>query len=173
MKVEIDQHAGFCFGVRKAVKAAEEILAAEGELFCLGDLVHNEEELRRLNALGLKTIDHEGLKALKNCKVLIRAHGEPPGTYETARKNNIELIDATCPVVLKLQEKIRKSYGKIKDNKGQLVIFGKKTHAKVRGLDGQTGYKAIIIEKKEDLGKIDYGSTIHLFSQTTMNRESY
>ena len=110
MRVEIDPHAGFCFGVRKAVQAAEEVLASEGKLFCLGDLVHNEEELQRLTSLGLKTVNQDEFKALKNCKVLIRAHGEPPETYETARRNNIELIDATCPVVLKLQDKIEKSY---------------------------------------------------------------
>lgn len=173
MKVEIDPHAGFCFGVRKAVQSAEEILTAEGSLFCLGDLVHNEEELLRLRALGLKTINHEEFESLRNCKVLIRAHGEPPETYWTARQNNIDLIDATCPVVLKLQGKIEKSYREIKDHDGQLVIFGKKSHAEVRGLEGQTGYKAIVIEKMDDLDKLDYTKPIHLYAQTTMNREDY
>ncbi len=173
MRVEIDPQAGFCFGVRKAVKAAEEILASEGSLYCLGDLVHNEEELQRLTSLGLKTVNHDEYKALKNCKVLIRAHGEPPETYETARRNNIELIDATCPVVLKLQNKIEKSFEEIRDSGGQLVIFGKKSHAEVRGLAGQTGYKAIVIEKKEDLDKLDYTKAIHLYAQTTMNRQEY
>jgi 4-hydroxy-3-methylbut-2-enyl diphosphate reductase len=173
MRVEIDPRAGFCFGVRKAVQAAEEILASDGRLFCLGDLVHNEEELRRLTALGLKTVDHDEFKTLRDCRVLIRAHGEPPETYETARQNNIELIDATCPVVLKLQDKIEKSYSEIKDSGGQLVIFGKKSHAEVRGLAGQTGYNAIVIEKKEDLDKLDYSGPIHLYAQTTMNRQDY
>jgi 4-hydroxy-3-methylbut-2-enyl diphosphate reductase len=173
MKVEIDPHAGFCFGVRKAVQAAEEILASEGKLFCLGDLVHNEEELRRLTTLGLKTVDHNEFKTLKNCRVLIRAHGEPPETYETARQNNIELIDATCPVVLKLQDRIEKSYGEIRESGGQLVIFGKKSHAEVRGLAGQTGYKAIVVEKTEDLDKLDYSRPVHLYAQTTMNRQDY
>ena len=173
MNVEIDPHAGFCFGVRKAVQFAEQILSAEGTLYCLGDLVHNEEELHRLTALGLKTIDHRQFEQLRNCRVLIRAHGEPPETYETARRNNIELIDATCPVVLKLQEKIRKSYGEIREEEGQLVIFGKKDHAEVQGLDGQTGYQAIVIEKPEDLNKIDYSRPVHLYAQTTMNGEDY
>jgi len=173
MRVEIDPHAGFCFGVRKAVKAAEEILASEGSLYCLGDLVHNEEELQRLTVLGLKTVNQDEFKVLKNCKVLIRAHGEPPETYETARRNHIELIDATCPVVLKLQEKIGKSYREIKDTGGQLVIFGKKSHAEVQGLAGQTGYKALVIEKKEDLDKLDFTKPIHLYAQTTMNRQEY
>jgi len=172
MRVEIDPHAGFCFGVRKAVQAAERILAAGGSLYCLGDLVHNEEELQRLASLGLKTIDHEQFQNLRNCNVLIRAHGEPPETYETARRNNIGLIDATCPVVLKLQKKIKGSYGELKDE-GQLVIFGKKDHAEVRGLDGQTGSQAVIVEKPEDLDKIDYSRPVHLYAQTTMNREAY
>ena len=173
MKVEIDPHAGFCFGVRKAVQFAERILAAEGTLYCLGDLVHNEEELHRLASLGLITVDHRQFEQLRNCRVLIRAHGEPPETYETARRNNIELIDATCPVVLKLQEKIRKSYREIKEEEGQLVIFGKRDHAEVQGLDGQTGYQAIIIEKPEDLNKIDYSRPVQLYAQTTMNGDDY
>jgi 4-hydroxy-3-methylbut-2-en-1-yl diphosphate reductase len=173
MRVEIDPHAGFCFGVRKAVQSAESILSAEGSLYCLGDLVHNEEELQRLASLGLKTIDHGQFEQLRNCRVLVRAHGEPPETYETARRNNIELIDATCPVVLKLQGKIRKSYREVKEDKGQLVIFGKMDHAEVQGLDGQTGYQAIIIEKPEDIEKIDYSRPVQLFAQTTMNGEEY
>jgi 4-hydroxy-3-methylbut-2-enyl diphosphate reductase len=173
MIVEIDPHAGFCFGVQRAVQAAEKILALEGSLFCLGDLVHNEEELARLKTLGLKTIDHEEFKTLRNCKILIRAHGEPPETYKIAHQNNIELIDATCPVVLKLQEKIEKSYLEIKDIGGQLVIFGKKSHAEVRGLEGQTGYRARVIEKMNDLNKLDFSMPIHLFAQTTMNQEDY
>jgi 4-hydroxy-3-methylbut-2-enyl diphosphate reductase len=173
MRVEIDPHAGFCFGVRKAVQAAEKILATEGTLYCLGDLVHNEEELRRLASLGLKTIDSRQFEKLVNCRVLIRAHGEPPETYETARRNNIELIDATCPVVLKLQEKIRRSYTELNDMNGQLVIFGKPNHAEVRGLDGQTGYHAIVIEGPDDLDKIDYSRPVHLYAQTTMNRDEY
>lgn len=173
MRVEIDPRAGFCFGVKKAVKAAEEILAADGHLYCLGDLVHNEEELRRLTSLGLKTVNQEEFKDLRNCKVLIRAHGEPPETYETALRNHIELIDATCPVVLKLQDRIEKSYEEIRDSGGQLVIFGKKSHAEVRGLAGQTGYKAVVIEKTEDLDKLDYSKPIHLYAQTTMNRQDY
>jgi 4-hydroxy-3-methylbut-2-en-1-yl diphosphate reductase len=173
MKVEIDPRAGFCFGVRKAVQAAEEILGTEGQLYCLGDLVHNEEELQRLTALGLKTVDHDEFRKLANCKVLIRAHGEPPETYSTALKNNIELIDATCPVVLRLQDKIERSFNEMQGDEGQLVIYGKKSHAEVRGLDGQTGYRAIVIEKPDDLDKLDYRKPIHLYAQTTMNREDY
>ena len=173
MRVEIDPHAGFCFGVRKAVQSAERILSAEGSLYCLGDLVHNEEELQRLTSLGLKTVDHGQFAKLRNCRVLIRAHGEPPETYETAHRNNIELIDATCPVVLKLQEKIRKSHLELNKDEGQLVIFGKKDHAEVQGLAGQTGYQAIVIAKKEDIDKIDYSRPVHLFAQTTMNGEDY
>jgi 4-hydroxy-3-methylbut-2-enyl diphosphate reductase len=173
MTIEIDKHAGFCFGVRRAVEMAEKALAMEGMLYCLGDLVHNEKELERLHKLGLKTIDHETFKTLRNCRVLIRAHGEPPETYHIAKQNNIELIGATCPVVLKLQNKVEKAYLEMTEKEGQVLIFGKKDHAEVIGLNGQTGYNAIIIEKDEDLNNIDFTKPIHLFAQTTKDKHDY
>ncbi len=173
MNIEIDKNAGFCFGVRRAVEMAEKALAVDGMLYCLGDLVHNEKELERLSKLGLKTIDHETFKNLRNCRVLIRAHGEPPETYLTAKQNNIELIGATCPVVLKLQNKVGKAYLEMKEKEGQVLIFGKKDHAEVKGLDGQTGYRAIIIENDEDLNKIDFTRPVHLFAQTTKDKHEY
>ncbi len=173
MIIEIDKHAGFCFGVRRAVEMAEKALAEDGTLYCLGDLVHNEKELERLNKLGLITIDPDTFKTLKNCRVLIRAHGEPPETYRIARQNNIDLIGATCPVVLKLQNKIKNKYIEMNERGGQIVIFGKKDHAEVKGLNGQTGYNAIIIDKDDDLDAIDFTRPIHLFAQTTKDKHDY
>lgn len=167
MTIEIDQNSGFCFGVVYAIQKAEEILATEDTLYCLGDIVHNNVEVNRLKSLGLITIDHEQLKALHNCKVLFRAHGEPPETYKIVLENNIDLIDASCPVVLRLQNKIKDGSDAILKENGQVVIYGKKGHAEVNGLVGQTGGKAIVIEGEEDLGKIDFNRPINLFSQTT------
>jgi len=167
MKIDIDKKSGFCFGVVYAIQRAEEILKSDGKLFCLGDIVHNNVEVTRLEKLGLITIDHDELAKLHNCKVLIRAHGEPPETYKIALKNNIELIDASCPVVLRLQNKIKDGSDEISKKDGQVVIYGKKGHAEVNGLVGQTGNKAIVIEGPEDLIKVDFSKPINLFSQTT------
>ena len=167
MKIDIDKKSGFCFGVVYAIQKAEDILKKEGILYCLGDIVHNNVEVNRLEKMGLITINHEQLKTLKNCKVLIRAHGEPPETYKIILKNNIELIDASCPVVLQLQNKIKDGSDAILKKNGQIIIYGKKGHAEVNGLVGQTGGKAIVIEDEKDLDKIDYSKPINLFSQTT------
>ena len=167
MKVVIDQNSGFCFGVINAIKKAEENLKNDEYLYCLGDIVHNDMEISRLEKLGLRTIDHQQFLTLKNCKVLLRAHGEPPSTYEHARNNNIELIDATCPVVLKLQQRIKKAHEDMRQKEGQIVIFGKKGHAEVTGLNGQTGNNAILIENELDLTQIDPEKPLIMFSQTT------
>lgn len=166
-RIEIDRQSGCCFGVAKAITRAEEELKKDGTLYCLGDIVHNSIEVERLERMGMITIDHEQLKKLKNVKVLLRAHGEPPSTYEIAKQNNIELIDASCPVVLGLQKKIRKKYEQGADKGIQIVIYGKKGHAEVKGLMGQTRESAIIIESKDEINKLDFTRDISLFSQTT------
>ncbi|HON02075.1 MAG TPA: 4-hydroxy-3-methylbut-2-enyl diphosphate reductase [Paludibacteraceae bacterium] len=173
LNIEIDNKSGFCFGVVKAIEKAEEELEKGSTLYCLGDIVHNEEEVERLQRLGLVTVNHEQYNQLHNVKVLIRAHGEPPSTYETARKNNITLIDATCPVVLKLQSRIKKNYEELASEDGQIVIYGQTGHAEVKGLVGQTDGKAIVIEEEKDLDKIDFSKKVHLFSQTTKDIEHY
>lgn len=173
MKVEIDINSGFCFGVVYAIQMAESILDAKHELYCLGDIVHNSVEVQRLKEKGLITIDHEEFKKLKNCKVLIRAHGEPPETYRIAMENNIELVDASCPVVLKLQQNIKKGFDEISQLEGQLVIYGKEGHAEVNGLVGQTSGKAIVINSFDDLDKIDFSKPVQLFSQTTQSRDGF
>jgi 4-hydroxy-3-methylbut-2-enyl diphosphate reductase len=167
MKVEIDKNSGFCFGVTRAIKTVEETLKKGGHLYCLGDIVHNSEEVSRLEDIGLETIDYEKYFTLRNCKVLLRAHGEPPSTYEYARENQIELIDATCPIVLTLQKRIRKAWMKMQEEHGQVIIYGKKGHAEVTGLSGQIHDQAIIVENEEDLDRIDMKKTSVLFSQTT------
>ncbi|MFA9213395.1 MAG: 4-hydroxy-3-methylbut-2-enyl diphosphate reductase [Candidatus Methylacidiphilales bacterium] len=163
LKVEIDDNSGFCFGVVFAISMAEDILDSEGKLFCLGDIVHNDEEVARLTAKGLQIIDHEQLKNIRNEKVLIRAHGEPPETYKLAMENNIELVDASCPVVLKLQNRVREAYN---DNE-QILIYGKHGHAEVKGLVGQTNGEAIVVETFDELEKHDLPKKLQLFSQTT------
>ena len=173
MKIDIDRNSGFCFGVVNAIQLAEMELERNDTLYCLGDIVHNSAEVERLKENGLITIDHEKFKTLKNCKVLLRAHGEPPETYETAIKNNIQLIDASCPVVLKLQNNIKLGFDDILKKGGQVVIFGKKGHAEVNGLVGQTNGKAIVISGGEDLDKIDYSKPVNLFSQTTKSIEGF
>jgi 4-hydroxy-3-methylbut-2-enyl diphosphate reductase len=173
MQVTIDTRSGFCFGVVGAITAAEQELDLSGSLYCLGDIVHNSREVERLVKKGLKIIDRMELPKLRNCKVMIRAHGEPPDTYRIALQNNIELIDASCAVVLKLQSSIRAGYERTLKVNGQIVIFGKAGHAEVNGLVGQTGGNAIIISGENDLNKIDYGKDILLFSQTTMNTEAF
>jgi len=173
MKVEIDRNSGFCFGVINAIKAAETELERSKTLYCLGDIVHNGKEVHRLEKLGLDSISKEKYFTLRNCKVLIRAHGEPPETYKYAKENNIELIDATCPVVLTLQEKVKHSYNaQVKEN-GQVVIFGKKGHAEIVGLNGQTNHNAIIVEKIDDINKVDLSRPVSLYAQTTKRIEDF
>lgn len=174
MVVTIDEHSGFCFGVTAAIAAAEERLG-EGQLFCLGDIVHNGQEVRRLEQLGLETIDYEQLRELRGGRVLLRAHGEPPSTYHIARDNQIEVIDATCPVVKKLQERIRHCYEQmvVRGEAGQILIYGKVGHAEVIGLQGQTSNTAIVIESEKDLDKVDWTRPIYLFSQTTMSVDAF
>ncbi len=173
MKIEIDKNSGFCFGVVKAIEIAERELEKDKNLYCLGDIVHNDAEVKRLEKKGLITISRNEYKTLKNTKVLLRAHGEPPETYQIAKKNNIELIDASCPIVLNLQKKIDKAYTDFSSVKGQIVIFGKEGHAEVIGLLGHTDNKGIVISEEKDLDKIDFSKPINIFSQTTKSRSSY
>jgi 4-hydroxy-3-methylbut-2-enyl diphosphate reductase len=168
-QVNIDSNSGFCFGVVYAIEMAEDYLDEFGSLYCLGDIVHNDKEVQRLENKGLKIIDHEELRSLKDSTVLIRAHGEPPETYKIALENNIELIDASCPVVLKLQNRVRNAY----DSKAQIVIYGKPGHAEVNGLIGQTQQEAILITTEDDLDKIDYSRPVQLFSQTTKSTAGF
>lgn len=170
MIISIDEHSGFCFGVTSAIATAEKHLG-QGQLFCLGDIVHNGQEVQRLEQLGLETIDYEQLRELRGGRVLLRAHGEPPSTYHIARDNQIEIIDATCPVVKKLQERIRHCYEQVvaAQEDAQILIFGKVGHAEVIGLQGQTANTAIVLESKDDLSKVDFTRAIYLFSQTTMS----
>ena len=172
--VTIDKESGFCFGVVTAIDKAEEELRHSGSLYCLGDIVHNGQEVNRLAALGLKTIDHEQMASLHGVKVLLRAHGEPPSTYETARENDIDIIDASCPVVLGLQKRIRKQYEAIRGRSdSQIVIFGKPGHAEVVGLEGQTENTAIVIEHLEEVDRLDLTKNTYLFSQTTKDVEEF
>ena len=173
MIIEIDKNSGLCFGVVEAIRKAEETLQKQNELFCLGDIVHNDSEVERLTGKGLITIDHERYFTMKDTTVLLRAHGEPPSTYEYARQNNIRLIDATCPVVLKLQQRIRVGHESDKNLDNQIIIFGKKGHAEVNGLVGQTNGKAIVLESTNELNKIDFTRPIELYSQTTKDLEGF
>ncbi len=173
LNVSIDQDSGYCFGVEYAIRMAEDAMEESGMLYCLGDIVHNDMEVKRLHKKGLRVIDHQELENLNDCKVLIRAHGEPPETYKIALKNNIELIDASCPVVLKLQNRIKNSYDKMELGKGQVVIYGKKGHAEVAGLTGQTNGNAIIVMEDEDLDLIDFNRPVTLFSQTTKSTAGF
>ena len=183
LQIEIDNGSGFCFGVTTAIKKAEEELEKGMKLYCLGDIVHNSMEVERLTQKGLITINHEQLRELHNVKVLLRAHGEPPETYELAHKNNIEIIDATCPVVLALQRRIKTQYEKKAESKADrkmqgnskssIVIFGKNGHAEVLGLVGQTHSNAIVIEKFEDVKKLDLTHDIYLYSQTTKSLDEF
>lgn len=173
MNIEIDKKSGFCFGVVNAIKKAEEELDKGEVLYCLGDIVHNGQEVKRLEEKGLITINHEQFANLKNAKVLLRAHGEPPSTYELARKNNITLVDASCPVVLKLQSRIKTAYQNEGQDDTQIVIYGEHGHAEVNGLMGQTDGKAIVIENENDLSKIDLSKNVRLFSQTTKSLDGF
>lgn len=173
--VDIDTHSGFCFGVTAAITKAEEELLNGNDLHCLGDIVHNSAEMNRLAEKGLKTITHDDLLKLHGARVLLRAHGEPPATYLTARRNNITLVDATCPVVLKLQQRIKKDYDDAKRTGHvlQIVIYGQPGHAEVNGLVGQTDGAAIVIEGPDRLDRIDYSKDIALYSQTTKSLEGF
>ena len=170
MQIEIDSGSGFCFGVTTAIRKAEEELEKGGILYCLGDIVHNGMECERLKDMGLVTINHADIRELHDVKVLLGAHGEPPETYELARRNNIEIIDATCPVVLQLQKRIKQQY---EMGEGQIVIFGKKGHAEVLGLVGQTGSSAIVIENFDEVKRLDFTRDIYLYSQTTKSLDEY
>ena len=173
IKVEIDEGSGFCFGVVTAIHKAEEELAKGVTLYCLGDIVHNSREVERLKTMGLITINHEEFKQLHNAKVLLRAHGEPPETYTIARENNIEIIDATCPVVLRLQKRIKQEYQEKDAEEKQIVIYGQNGHAEVLGLVGQTTGKAIVIEKLEEPKELDFSKSIRLYSQTTKSLDEF
>jgi 4-hydroxy-3-methylbut-2-enyl diphosphate reductase len=173
MEITIDQGSGFCFGVVYAIELAEEELARSGALYCLGDIVHNNMEIERLQAKGLRIINHDDLRNLRDCKVLIRAHGEPPETYRLAIQNNIELIDASCPVVLKLQHRVRDSFEAVENDGGQVVIYGEQGHAEVNGLVGQTQGRAIVVKTEADLDRIDFSRPVHLFSQTTKSTAGF
>ena len=169
LDVTIDTKSGFCFGVEYAIEIAEEILQQDGELYCLGDIVHNDMEVKRLEDMGLKIIDHDELKKMKDVKVLIRAHGEPPPTYDLAIKNNITLMDASCPVVLKLQNRIKKSH----DKKEKIYIYGKHGHPEVKGLMGQTGKDAIVFQDIKELDLDDLPASLTLYTQTTKSKEKF
>ena len=171
-KIVVDQNSGFCFGVINAIRTAENYLTEHQTLYCLGDIVHNSEEVQRLSGMGLEIIDYEQFKNLKDTSVLIRAHGEPPETYRIAEKNNIHLIDATCPVVLKLQKRILNEHLQNKSEK-QILIYGKKGHAEVVGLLGQTENTGIVISTPEDIEQIDFNRPSILYSQTTQSLEQY
>jgi 4-hydroxy-3-methylbut-2-enyl diphosphate reductase len=173
MKAEIDRKSGFCFGVQNAIAVAEEALGKGEQVFSLGPIVHNDKEVERLMGLGLVTIDHKKFRKLKNAKVLIRAHGEPPETYRIARENNITIIEATCPMVSKLQSRIKNTWINKKEENGQIVIFGKLGHAEVNGLMGQIDNSGILVTDPRDVSNIDVTKPVWLFAQTTMNTISY
>ncbi len=173
LNIEIDEHSGFCFGVTTAIRKAEEELQKGEKLYCLGDIVHNRIECDRLEKMGLITINHEEFSKLHNAKVLLRAHGEPPATYETARNNNLEIIDATCPVVLKLQQRIKKKWQEANTADSQIIIYGQAGHAEVLGLVGQTHGTATVIEKDSQIDSIARNKNTYIYSQTTKSLEGY
>lgn len=173
MNVTIDKNSGYCFGVEFAIQMAEDELHEKGTLYCLGDIVHNAMEVERLHNKGLKIISKEEFFTLSNSTVLIRAHGEPPETYAYALKNNIELIDASCPVVLKLQNRVKVAFDDVESKDGQVVVYGQKGHAEVLGLVGQTNNKAIVVTTEEDLDQVDFSKPISFFSQTTKSTAGF
>jgi 4-hydroxy-3-methylbut-2-enyl diphosphate reductase len=173
MTIAIDKNSGYCFGVEFAIQMAEDEMEEAAELYCLGDIVHNSMEVQRLHAKGLRIIDREQLKELQDSKVLIRAHGEPPETYKIALENNLELIDASCPVVLKLQNRVKHAFDSTKSNNGQIVIYGQEGHAEVIGIAGQTQNEAIVVTSEADLNKIDFTRPVTLFSQTTKSTKGF
>ncbi len=173
MQVTIDPHSGFCFGVVYAIEVAERELQENSLLYCLGDIVHNDKEVERLKLLGLVIITHDEFRLLHDCKVMIRAHGEPPETYSTAHQNNIQLIDASCPIVLNLQNQINRGYLEMQGKNGQIVIYGNEGHAEVNALKGQTDNTAVVIGNEKDLAKIDFKRPVRLYSQTTKSVEGF
>ena len=173
MVIEIDKHSGFCFGVQNAVEIAEKSLLKGEKVFSLGPIVHNDREVERLSSLGLVSIDHEQFGKLRDCKVLIRAHGEPPVTYTIAEKNNIEIVEATCPIVKRLQSRIRQTWNKVREGNGQIVIYGKPGHAEVVGILGQIDNEGILVSVPEDIDKVDVKKPVFLFAQTTMSLRDY
>jgi 4-hydroxy-3-methylbut-2-enyl diphosphate reductase len=173
MNIEIDNHSGFCYGVVRTIQLAENALAEGNPVYCLGDIVHNEKEVERLKSKGLIIINHEDLKKISNFKVLIRAHGEPPDTYKQIEANTNKLMEGTCPIVLQLQKKVLKACEEMNSVNGQVVIYGKKGHAEVIGLEGQTGNKAIVVSNVDDLEDIDFSRPIALFAQTTQPLDGY
>ncbi|WP_133273941.1 4-hydroxy-3-methylbut-2-enyl diphosphate reductase [Hymenobacter radiodurans] len=173
MNITIDKNSGYCFGVEFAIQMAEDELENESTLYCLGDIVHNRMEVERLHQRGLRIIDREQLQQIHDSKVLIRAHGEPPETYELALRNNLELIDASCPVVLKLQNRVKHAYDVSQRQEGQIVIYGQPGHAEVTGLAGQTGNRALIVMTEADLDQIDFARPVTLFSQTTKSTAGF
>ena len=172
MKIEIDEHSGFCFGVVRAISEAERALA-EGTVASLGDIVHNRVEVQRLERLGLRTISHEEIPSIRGERMLIRAHGEPPKTYAKAAECGVTVIDATCPVVAALQRKVKAAYEKMEAVGGSVVILGKRGHAEVVGLIGQVDERAIVIEDETDFSKIDFTRPIYFLSQTTQSIEKF
>ena len=173
MTIEIDTGSGFCFGVTRAISKAEEELSKGAPLYCLGDIVHNGREVERLGKCGLVTIDHHQMADLHDVNMLLRAHGEPPSTYRLAQANRIKVVDATCPVVLHLQERIKKEYDSDTGHNHQIVIFGKNGHAEVLGLVGQTDGTAIVVENVEDVARLDFNRDITLYSQTTKSLDGF
>lgn len=173
MRIDVDPFSGFCFGVVHAVRTAEELLDKGDELYCLGEIVHNQQEVDRLKAKGLVFIDHEAFKTLQNVNVLIRAHGEPPETYQIAQQNNINIIDASCKVVLGLQRKVKRAWEEMQEKNGQVMIFGKSEHPEVIGLNGQTDENAIIIRSVSEAKQFDFKTPVRLFAQTTMSIHVY
>lgn len=172
-KVEIDSEGGFCFGVVRAIRNAEQELQAGGKLYCLGDIVHNSSEVERLQRIGLHTITHDEMEALHNVRVLLRAHGEPPSTYSMARRNGITVVDATCPVVLQLQQRIKEAFSRPGKQRPLILIYGKRGHAEVNGLVGQTAGEAVVIENEEELDSLDLGRDVELYSQTTKSLSGF
>ncbi len=173
--IEIDEQSGFCFGVVTAIEKAEDVLREESSLYCLGDIVHNSSEMERLHAKGLRTVTHDTFASLHDTRVLLRAHGEPPSTYDTARRNNIQIIDATCPVVLQLQRRIKQAYDAASGlaDKPLILIYGKLGHAEVNGLVGQTDGTAVVIQEEADLERVDLDRDVLLYSQTTKSLEGF
>lgn len=174
MKIVIDNQSGFCFGVVRAIEMAEDVLNdGKSELYCLGEIVHNNEEVGRLKDQGMKTVSHQDIPTLQNENILIRAHGEPPETYQMIEKHGLKLHDATCPVVLKLQMRVKKGFLEMENKRGQVLVFGKKGHAEVNGLVGQTDGKAIVLESLEDIKFIDFNKASRLYAQTTKSVDEF
>lgn len=173
MKITIDHQSGFCFGVKRAIDAAEKNLKQGKTVYSLGDIVHNEQEVARLERMGLKVINHSDMDNLQNETILFRAHGEPPSSYKKTDDQSVNLIDATCPVVLKLQQRIKKAWEEQKKQNGQIVIYGKKGHAEITGLQGQTNSECLVIESADDIDQIDFNRPIVIFAQTTKDPKTF